>query len=191
MYKKIVFITFFVLIFGCSKNSDYKFTGSDMSKYNLVSSFELMSHNGEITTTDEFKGSVVALFFGFTHCPDICPTSMQELKLIKKNLGPLAENFQVLFITLDPERDNQNLLKQYVPSFDESFIGLTGTEDQITKIASQYKIFHKKVGEGQAYTIDHSSAIYVLDKNGLIKVRYPYGSDVKGMTKDIKYLISV
>jgi protein SCO1/2 len=82
---------------------------------------------------------------------------MQELKIIKKNLGQKGEDFQVLFVTLDPERDTQDLLKQYVPSFDKSFIGLTGSKDQIAKIAQQYKIFHKKVGDGKSYTIDHSS----------------------------------
>ena len=111
--------------------------------------------------------------------------------IIKKNLGQQGKDFQVLFVTLDPERDSQSLLKQYVPSFDASFIGLTGTKDQIKKIAQQYKIFHQKVGDGKSYTIDHSSAIYLLDKDGMIRVRYPYGSSVKGMIEDIKHLISV
>lgn len=191
MFKKIVFIALSILIASCSNNSDYKFSGSNMSSYNLDSSFELKSHEGDIKSVDDFQGFVVALFFGFTHCPDVCPTSMQELKLIKKKLGQQGEDFQVLFITLDPERDNQSLLKQYVPSFDESFIGLTGTNEQIAKIAQQYKIFHKKVGDGKSYTIDHSSAIYLLDKKGMIRVRYPYGSSVDGIIEDIKYLISI
>ena len=116
---------------------------------------------------------------------------MQELKLIKKKLGQEGKDFQVLFVTLDPERDNQSLLKQYVPSFDESFIGLTGTKDEIAKIAQQYKIFHKKVGDGKSYTIDHSSAIYLLDKEGIIRVRHPYGSSVDGIMNDIKHLMSI
>jgi protein SCO1/2 len=161
-----------------------------MSSYDLDASFELKSHEGEIKTVNDFQGYVVALFFGFTHCPDVCPTSMQELKLIKKKLGQEGKDFQVLFVTLDPERDNQSLLKQYVPSFDESFIGLTGTKDEIAKIAQQYKIFHKKVGDGKSYTIDHSSAIYLLDKEGMIRVRHPYGSSVDGIMNDIKHLMS-
>lgn len=191
MFKKIVFSSLFFLLSSCSNSQDYKFNGSDMTSYDLDSSFELTSHKGDIKTIDDFKGYVVALFFGFTHCPDVCPTSMQELKLIKKNLGQQGKDFQVLFVTLDPERDSQSLLKQYVPSFDASFIGLTGTKDQIKKIAQQYKIFHQKVGDGKSYTIDHSSAIYLLDKDGMIRVRYPYGSSVKGMIEDIKHLISV
>ena len=191
MFKKIIFITLFFLLSSCSNSKDYKFNGSDMTSYDLDSSFELTSHKGDTKTAGDFKGYVVALFFGFTHCPDVCPTSMQELKLIKKNLGQQGKDFQVLFVTLDPERDSQSLLKQYVPSFDASFIGLTGTKDQIKKIAQQYKIFHQKVGDGKSYTIDHSSAIYLLDKDGMIRVRYPYGSPVKGMIEDIKHLISV
>ena len=191
MFKKIVFISLFFLLSSCSNSQDYKFNGSDMTSYDLNPSFELTSHRGDLKTVGDFKGYVVALFFGFTHCPDVCPTSMQELKLIKKNLGQQGKDFQVLFVTLDPERDSQSLLKQYVPSFDASFIGLTGTKDQIEKIAQQYKIFHQKVGDGKSYTIDHSSAIYLLDKDGMIRVRYPYGSSVKGMIDDIKHLISV
>ena len=191
MFKKIIFITLFFLLSSCSNSKDYKFNGSDMTSYDLDSSFELTSHKGDIKTAGDFKGYVVALFFGFTHCPDVCPTSMQELKHIKKNLGQQGKDFQVLFVTLDPERDSQSLLKQYVPSFDKSFIGLTGTKDQIEKIAQQYKIFHQKVGDGKSYTIDHSSAIYLLDKDGMIRVRYPYGSSIEGMIDDIKHLISV
>ena len=190
MFKKIVFSSLFFLLSSCSNSQDYKFNGSDMTSYELDPSFELTSHKGDLKTVGDFKGYVVALFFGFTHCPDVCPTSMQELKLIKKNLGQQGKDFQVLFVTLDPERDSQSLLKQYVPSFDASFIGLTGTKDQIKKIAQQYKIFHQKVGDGKSYTIDHSSAIYLLDKDGMIRVRYPYGSSVKGMIEDIKHLIS-
>jgi len=191
MFKKIVFITLSIFLSSCSNNSDYKFNGSNMSSYDLDASFELKSHEGEIKTVNDFQGYVVALFFGFTHCPNVCPTSMQELKLIKKKLGQEGKDFQVLFVTLDPERDNQSLLKQYVPSFDESFIGLTGTKDEIAKIAQQYKIFHKKVGDGKSYTIDHSSAIYLLDKEGMVRVRHPYGSSVDGIMNDIKYLMSV
>ena len=114
MFKKIVFSSLFFLLSSCSNSQDYKFNGSDMTSYDLDPSFELTSHKGDLKTVGDFKGYVVALFFGFTHCPDVCPTSMQELKLIKKNLGQQGKDFQVLFVTLDPERDSQSLLKQYV-----------------------------------------------------------------------------
>jgi protein SCO1/2 len=116
---------------------------------------------------------------------------MQELKFIKESLGKQSDKLQVIFITLDPERDNQSLLNSYVPSFDKSFIGLTGSQEDINRVASQYKIFHMKVGEGDSYTIDHSSGIYIIDKDGKIRVRHPYGSKVESIIEDIQHLISI
>ena len=191
MIKNIFFIIFSLILVSCAKNAEFKFNGSDISNANLNSSFELLSHTGEIKKITDFKGSVVAIFFGFTHCPDICPTSMQELKFIKESLGKQSDKLQVIFITLDPERDNQSLLNSYVPSFDKSFIGLTGSQDDINRVASQYKIFHMKVGEGDSYTIDHSSGIYIIDKDGKIRVRHPYGSKVESIIEDIQHLISI
>ena len=191
MIKNIFFIIFSLILASCAKNAEFKFNGSDISNANLNSSFELLSQTGEIKKITDFKGSVVAIFFGFTHCPDICPTSMQELKFIKESLGKQSDKLQVIFITLDPERDNQSLLNSYVPSFDKSFIGLTGSQEDINRIASQYKIFHMKVGEGDSYTIDHSSGIYIIDKDGKIRVRHPYGSKVESIIEDIQHLISI
>jgi len=191
MIKNIFFIIFSLILASCAKNAEFKFNGSDISNANLNSSFERLSHTGEIKKITDFKGSVVAIFFGFTHCPDICPTSMQELKFIKESLGKQSDKLQVIFITLDPERDNQSLLNSYVPSFDKSFIGLTGSQDDINRVASQYKIFHMKVGEGDSYTIDHSSGIYIIDKDGKIRVRHPYGSKVESIIEDIQHLISI
>lgn len=191
MIKNIFFIIFSLILASCAKNAEFKFNGSDISNANLNSSFELLSHTGEIKKITDFKGSVVAIFFGFTHCPDICPTSMQELKFIKESLGMQSDKLQVIFITLDPERDNQSLLNSYVPSFDKSFIGLTGSQEDINRVASQYKIFHMKVGEGDSYTIDHSSGIYIIDKDGKIRVRHPYGSKVESIIEDIQHLISI
>ena len=191
MIKNIFFIIFSLILVSCAKNAEFKFNGSDISNANLNSSFELLSHTGEIKKITDFKGSVVAIFFGFTHCPDICPTSMQELKFIKESLGKQSDKLQVIFITLDPERYNQSLLNSYVPSFDKSFIGLTGSQEDINRVASQYKIFHMKVGEGDSYTIDHSSGIYIIDKDGKIRVRHPYGSKVESIIEDIQHLISI
>ncbi len=191
MIKNIFFIIFSLILVSCAKNAEFKFNGSDISNANLNSSFELLSHTGEIKKITDFKGSIVAIFFGFTHCPDICPTSMQELKFIKESLGKQSDKLQVIFITLDPERDNQSLLNSYVPSFDKSFIGLTGSQEDINRVASQYKIFHMKVGEGDSYTIDHSSGIYIIDKDGKIRVRHPYGSKVESIIEDIQHLISI
>ncbi len=177
------------LLFSCSESPNLKFNGSDITEAKLNPSFELTSHLGKITNIGDFSGKVVAIFFGFTHCPDVCPTTMYELKAIKDALGSDGDKLQVIFVSLDPERDTQEVLNKYMPSFDSSFTGLTGTIENIEKITQQFKVYRKKVIEGDSYTIDHSSGIYLLDKDGAIRVRHPYGSEVKLIVEDIKKLI--
>ena len=179
------------LLFSCSGSSDLKFNGSDITQARLNPSFELTSHLGKSTNIDDFSGKVVAVFFGFTHCPDICPTTMYELKAIKDSLGSDGDMLQVIFVSLDPKRDSIELLEKFIPSFDSSFIGLTGTAADIKKIAGQYKIYYQKVGDDENYTIDHSSAIYLIDKKGSIRIRHPYGSSQEMIVNDIKSLLSI
>ena len=191
MRNYLLFLSLIFSLFSCSKAPDLKFNGSDITEARLNSYFELTSHLGESTKIQDFEGKVVAIFFGFTYCPDICPTTMYELKAIKDALGSDGDKLQVIFVSLDPERDTIELMKKYVPSFDSSFIGLTGSADNIKKIASQYKIFYQKVGEEKDYTIDHSSAIYLIDKKGNIRVRHPFGSSQEMIINDIQSLISI
>ena len=191
MRNYLLFISLIFFLFSCSKAPDLKFNGSDITEARLNSSFILTSHLGKSTKLKDFRGKVVAIFFGFTYCPDICPTTMYELKAIKDSLGDDGDKLQVVFVSLDPERDTIKLMESYIPSFDSSFIGLTGSGDNIKKIASQYKIFYQKVGEGKNYTIDHSSAIYLIDKKGSIRVRHPYGSSQEMIISDIRSLISI
>ena len=179
------------ILFSCSGSSDLKFNGSDITQARLNPSFELTSHLGKSTNIDDFSGKVVAVFFGFTHCPDICPTTMYELKAIKDSLGSDGDMLQVIFVSLDPERDSIEVLEKFIPSFDPSFIGLTGTAAEIKKIAGQYKIYYQKVGDDESYTIDHSSAIYLIDKKGDIRIRHPYGSSQKMIVNDIRALLSI
>ena len=149
--------------------------------------FMPVCYGGGVKTLADFKENVVAIFSGFANCPDICPTTLVELKEIDKRIN--NKNFKVLFVTLDPDRDTQAVLKDYLASFNQSFIGLTGSIEDIEKMAQQYKIFRLKVGEGDSYTIDHSSAIYLVDKEGDIRLRYPYGFKIEGIVEDIKKLI--
>ena len=114
---------------------------------------------------------------------------MVELKNIKSQLGENSNQLEVLFISLDPESDTQEVLSKYMPSFNSSFIGLTGTIENIEKITQQFKVYRKKVIEGDSYTIDHSSGIYLLDKNGKIRVRHPYGAEIKLIVEDIERLL--
>ena len=188
--KKNLLITIVILfIVACSETNKPNFNGSDITQANLDSTFNLVDHNGNNRSINDFSEKVVAIFFGFTHCPDICPTSMLELKEIKAELGKNKNELQVLFITVDPARDTVKVLNEYIPSFDKTFIGLTGKEDEIKKVANQYKVFFQKVIDGSNYTVDHSSGIYLLDKNGKIRIRHPYGSDPSLIAEDILKLI--
>jgi protein SCO1/2 len=189
MKKSLIIILLLGLIVSCMNTSETNFNGSDITQANLNPNFELTDHTGNKKSLIDFQGKVVALFFGFTHCPDICPTTMQELKLVKARLGDQHNNFQVLFITLDPERDTVEILKEYIPSFDSSFIGLTGNKVDIVNITRQYKVYAQKVGDGGDYTIDHSSGIYIIDKEGKIRVRHPYGATPLSIAEDILRLI--
>jgi len=191
MRNYLLLIPLIFLLFSCSEGPDLKFNGSDITKARLNPSFELTSHLGKSTNIEDFSGKVLAIFFGFAHCPDVCPTTMYELKAIKDLLGIDGDKLQVIFVSLDPERDSVELLEKFVPSFDSSFIGLTGTAADIKKIASQYKIYYQKVGDDENYTIDHSSAIYLIDKKGNIRIRHPYGSSQEMIVNDIRTLLSI
>jgi protein SCO1/2 len=139
----------------------------------MNTSFKLRDFNGHIRTLEDFKGKVVVLFFGFTHCPDICPTTMIDLKKTMNLLKDKSSSVQVIFITLDPARDTEEVLKKFIPTFNSTFLGLTGSESEIDKVATQFKIFYEKVNNGSkaGYTIDHSAGLYVIDKNGNISLR--------------------
>jgi len=188
MNKFFVILLLLATLMSCSDNN-LTFNGSDITKADLNSNFELISHTGEKRSLDDFKGKVIAIFFGFTNCPDICPTTMFELKKIKSELGKNSKELEVLFVSLDPERDTPELLSKYIPSFHSSFIGLTGSEADIIKITQQFKIYRKKVIQDNTYTIDHSSGLYLIDKDGKIRIRYPYGTENRLIIQDIEKLI--
>jgi protein SCO1/2 len=157
----------------------------------MDTSFKLRDFNGRARTLEDFKGKVVVLFFGFTHCPDICPTTMTDLKKTMNFLKDKASGVQVIFITLDPARDTEDVLKKFIPTFNSSFLGLTGSESEIDKVATQFKIFYKKVNDGSkaGYTIDHSAGLYVIDKNGSVKLHISNGEKPEDIASDLEKLI--
>jgi protein SCO1/2 len=161
-------------------------TGSDIGR-----DFELTDHTGKRRTLADYRGKVVALFFGFVQCPDVCPTTLAELAQVKKELGADGEKFQVLFITLDPERDTQEVLASFVPAFDPSFVALRGNRTEIDKVASDFKVFAQKVVDkgGGVYTIDHTAATYVFDAGGRIRLFIRNSQTVNHISQDISALI--
>jgi protein SCO1/2 len=190
--KKFTFL-FLILIclLSCQKTQDESFIGTDISSVHMNTSFKLRDFNGRLRSLEDFKGKVVVLFFGFTHCPDICPTTMTDLKKTMNLLKDKASGVQVIFITLDPARDTEDVLKKFIPTFNSSFLGLTGSESEIDKVTTQFKIFYKKVNDGSkaGYTIDHSAGLYVIDKNGKVKLHLSYGEKPEDIVSDLEKLI--
>lgn len=164
--------------------------GTDMSDTQLGGDFSLTDHLGQPRKLSDFSGKVVALFFGYTHCPDVCPTTMLEYATVMKKLGPDADKVQVLFVTVDPERDTTAVLAGYVPHFDPRFVGLTGSAAQIEQVKSAYKVVAQKVAvPGGAYTVDHSAGSYLFDKSGKLRVYEAYATPADSLTHDIRQLL--
>ena len=154
--------------------------------------FRMTDHNGKARTMADFNGKAVAVFFGFTHCPDVCPTTLSEMKRVMEKLGPDSARLQVLFVTVDPKRDTPELLAKYVPSFNASFLGLYGDDDATEKIARDFKIIYR-VQPGKtpdSYTLDHSAGMLVFDPQGALRLFIDYGRlSPEQIAADIKRLL--
>ncbi|WP_313623920.1 SCO family protein [Achromobacter sp.] len=166
------------------------FKGSDITGTQLGRAMELSDHNGKTRQLSDFAGKVVVVFFGFTQCPDVCPTALAELTEVMKKLGPDSDRVQVLLITVDPERDTPEVLKQYVTAFDPRFLGLTGTPDQVKKAAASFKAYYaKSPTKDGSYTMDHTAAFYLMDGKGESRVLVNNNVGADGLTQDIKALL--
>jgi len=175
---------------GCDRPGKPAFELTDLTGAEFGRGFQLTDHNGKPRTLDDFKGKVVAIFFGYTYCPDVCPTTMGELALVMKELGADAERVQVLFITVDPERDTPALLTKYVPAFYPTFLGLYGDLDATKKTAREYKIlFQKQPMTGGGYTVDHSAGTYIYDPTGRLRLFSGYGQGAQKLLHDIRLLL--
>jgi protein SCO1/2 len=168
------------------------FQNTDVTGLDYAKGFALTDHTGKPRTLADFKGKAVVVFFGYTQCPDVCPTTMAEMASVMQKLGPLADRVQVLFITLDPERDTQELLANYVPAFDKRFIGLRGTPEQTAKTAKDFKVFYSKVPgtDPGSYTIDHTAGSYVFDRDGRLRLFIRHGQGPDPIVHDLRQLLS-
>ena len=177
-------------LIGCSPDKP-QFKSIDLTGADYAQGFSLTDHNGQLRTLKDFAGKVVVVFFGFTQCPDVCPTSMAELAQVKQQLGPDGDKLQGIFITVDPERDTADMLKAYMGNFDPTFLALRPTLEQLPQVARDFKIYYKKV-DGKtpgSYTMDHSAGSYVFDEKGRIRLYNRYGSGADGLASDIRLLI--
>ncbi|MFV1922039.1 MAG: SCO family protein [Methylotenera sp.] len=171
--------------------SSGNFVGTDITGADFPKPLKLTDHNGQLRTMSDFNGKVVVLFFGFTHCPDVCPTTMLELKNTMKILGDKADEVQVLFVTVDPKRDTQEVLAQFVPSFDKRFLGLRGSLQETAETLGNFKIYYLETpGKSPTdYNIDHSAGMYVFDKTGKVRLYLGYGQKPEEIASDLKKLM--
>lgn len=165
-----------LLLAACDADGP-KFKSTDITGVDYGKQLSLTDQNGRPRSLQDFRGKVVVLFFGYTHCPDVCPTTLAEMAQVMKKLGPEADRVQVLFVTVDPERDTPAVLSRYVPAFDPRFLGLYGDAEATRRAAKEFKVFYEvKKGEGQGeYTVDHSAGSYVLDTKGRLRLFVGYG----------------
>ncbi|NMM76598.1 SCO family protein [Acidovorax sp. SRB_14] len=179
-----------MLLGACSKAKP-EFRGVDITGADYARDLPLTDHNGQARHLQDFRGKVVVVFFGFTQCPDVCPTSMQELAEVKQQLGADGERLQGIFVTVDPERDTPEMLKAYMANFDPSFLALSGSPAEIAAVAKDFKIYYKKV-DGKtptSYTMDHSAGSYVYDPQGRLRVYHRYGSGTQALAADVRALL--
>lgn len=190
--KKLFAVLFLLATLVACSEKRASFVNTDITGLDYAQGFSLKDHDGKPVTLESYKGKVVVMFFGFTQCPDVCPTTMAEMAAVMQELGPQAKDVQVLFVTLDPERDTAELLKQYVPAFHPSFVGLYGTPAEIDQTAKEFKVFYKKVpGKDPAnYTIDHTAGSYVFDKQGKVRLFLRHAQGTKPVVHDLKQLLS-
>ncbi len=178
------------LISACSQDTP-KFRNIDITGADYAKDFHLADQNGQVRTLRDFRGKVVVMFFGYTQCPDACPTTMAELAEAKKALGQDGDRLQVLFVTVDPERDTPQVLKAYMANFDPTFLALRPTPEQLPELAKAYKVYYKKAPgtTPTSYTMDHSAGSYVYDTKGNVRLYYRYGSGVPALVSDIRLLL--
>lgn len=181
-----------MLLTACSPSTSKPvFQSIDLTGADYAKGFTLADHNGKMRSLADFSGQIVVVFFGFTQCPDVCPTALAELAEVKRLLGKNGGKLQGIFITLDPERDTPEVLKAYVANFDPGFLALRPTMEQLPEVAKSYKIYYKKV-EGKtpgSYTLDHSAGTYVYDPKGNLRLYSRHASGAAVLASDIALLL--
>jgi protein SCO1 len=176
-----------VLLAGCDSRAQFKSTDITGAPYGHT--LELTDHSGKPRRLEDFRGKAVVLFFGFTHCPDICPTTLADIAGSLKQLGPDAERVQVLVVSVDPERDTEEALAKYVTAFDPRFLGLRGDLAATQKVAKEFKIYFEKRKQGDGYTVDHSAQSYVIDPQGRLRLLVRHDRIAQDLADDLKALL--
>ena len=182
----ILFFSLAWVLAACDSKPTFKNVDITGSKA-FGTNFGLIDTDGKLRTLADFQGKAVVMFFGYTHCPDVCPTTLIEMQEVMRLLGPQAAKVQVIFVTLDPERDTSEVLKQYVPAFNPSFIGLRpANEDALNRLTKEFKIYYKRVPglSPNTYTIDHTAGSYVFDQKGQLRLYIKHGQGPEVLAQD-------
>jgi protein SCO1/2 len=179
---------------GCEKlfSSKRPFNGIDVTGSNMGGELRLADHDGKARSLGQFRGKAVVVVFGFTHCPDVCPTALSDLSSAVKALGPDGERVQVLFVTVDPKRDLPELMRQFVPAFHPSFLGLTGDEEALAKVRKDFNVY-AAIREGSSpdnYSVDHSAQMFGFDPQGQIRLVWSPGTLPKQIADDLRILLN-
>lgn len=198
--RRLLLLAGAALLAGCDRPggadaappSKLAFKGVDITGANYASRLNLPDADGKPRSLDDFKGKVTVIFFGFTHCPDVCPTTMAEIAQVKQALGAEGDRLQGVFVTVDPERDTPDMLRTYVTAFDPSFVALRGTPEQTQAAAKDFRIFYaKSPGKtAESYTIDHTAGAFIFDPQGRVRVFSRYGAGPQALADDVKALLS-
>ena len=189
--RNLFILLLLVVISGCEKTKlPSPFHAGDISAMFTEADFRLTDHNGKARTLADFRGKTVALFFGYTHCPDVCPATLADLSLALDKLGKDAERVQVLFITVDPERDKPEMMARYVPAFNLSFLGLYGDAQATAQAAKAFYIGYEKRTTSSGYNMDHSTGTFLVDPKGKVRLRAPLGQSADWLAEDIRLLLA-
>ena len=176
-----------LLLAGC--DGGQKFKSTDITGVDYGKTLELADPQGKVRRLEDFRGKAVVVFFGFTHCPDICPTTLADIAGVMKNLGPDAERVQPLFITVDPERDTAKALADYAGAFDPRILPLRGDLAATQRVAKDFKIYFEKRKQGESYTVDHSAQVYVIDSQGRLRLLVRHDRVAADLADDLRQLL--
>lgn len=188
--RSLFVLLLLVLLAGCEKTKlPSPFHASDIGAMFTEADFRLTDHNGKTRTLADFRGKAVAVFFGYTHCPDVCPTTLADLAQAMRLLGKDADKVQVLFITVDPERDTPEVLVQYTPAFHPSFLGLHGDAQATVQAAKAFYVAYEKRSTASGYNMDHSVGTFLVDPGGKVRLRAPHAQRAEWFADDIRLLL--
>ena len=190
MMGRMLFMFMIVMLAGCDKASPARFHASDVTGKYTRADFHLTDHNGKPRSLGDFKGKVVVMFFGYTHCPDVCPTTLANLAHTLRLLGNDAGRVQVLFVTIDPERDTREVLAQFVPAFDAAFLGLYGDAQATANAAKNFMVDYQKVPAKKGYFMDHTSFTYLIDTQGKVRLLAGEREPDDWLAQDIRLLLA-